>query len=267
MAEPAVVRIATWKPGALTILYCSATFVAQHTVITAAHCVHDTDGSSLYLTTGATANTMLRSGKATKVYVKGDMTPGAVGADDVAIVTFATCTSTSVMSLAHTSPTIGDAVSVVGYGKTTFHDDAAYASDNSDMTKHAGSSVVVANSRRYKGTIMVGGFSPEEGAEQASTGGRATPSSGDSGSPLITDGQLNGVLSFGYSSNVEETKKNGVLRYFDGYVDVHHPSIRALIDMANKDGAEIPIPSGWTVSDELTGVTPLAPPVPAQALQ
>jgi hypothetical protein len=236
---------------------CTGTFVSANTMITAAHCIDNTENGNAYYVPGIRPS--LSDGSATfikaeKVFhldkTSEDFASQSQSAfdeiiyKDIAVLVFPDVTAPAVAGIAATNPQADEEVTLVGYGATKTVDIMTAA--DSDNGRRMGQSLIADSMPATPDDdrlIFIGGFTSEE--SEAVLGEKSLVSKGDSGGPILHDGKLAGVLSSA-SVTAEDPPK-----YYGIYNSLLSAEVQELFDRARAGGAVIPEPGEETVPAEL----------------
>ena len=178
---PAVIQIA-YDLGGGASATCSATWVSDRTVLTAAHCVEGADQSPSKVTIVRGTGKSLR---ASKVYSHPTYRPNSGIGHDIAIIVFSEQSSTFYIPVALTQAQAGDPLTIIGFGKFD------HLNSKSGGTKRMGTNQVA--DIDYQGRVDFEGLISPINTE--GTGESVTNSQGDSGGPMIIKGRVQGVSS------------------------------------------------------------------------
>ncbi len=229
---PSVVYIASQVQDG--VASCTATFVNDSQVVSAAHCVEGTSASnpSLYLVkvTYVDGEAQLSAVAKAQRWVR----PANYNFDDgvnkldVSVISFPANSAPAVSALAAVPTKAGDSLTIVGYGNNrNFIDDSGQFTGSGAGKKRVGTNqvgAVVDGMIQFIGTPSAGSdFEP---------GSLVLSGSGDSGGPLFVNGRLAGVTSgggVGKTSDGEEV-------YISQYVDLKSADSQALLKKALKPG-------------------------------
>lgn len=197
---PAVVRISLGNSS------CTASFISEDILLTAAHCVHN---------------------KAFAKDVKVFMHPlyissGEANRADLALIKLPKKASESVLRIAPRAPNEGDPITIVGFGLS----DAA--NNLSAGVKRKGDNTL---RNRANGLLVFSGL-----VRGANDGVNSASASGDSGGPMLLDGRQVGVTSAG---TIKGNTK------FSIYVDLHSEDSKNFFRQAQDAGYNIPLPEGF----------------------
>lgn len=195
---------------------CTGTFVSDTVMITAGHCVADAaSASDLFIPATAirAVDFRIQPSFASKDF--GNSMPY-----DMAVIKFPPGTAPATMNLAKSAPKIGDPLTIVGFGQTDLQQNGAGAG-----TKRSGNNTV---RRLEAGLIMFSGTfasTNQEGKDGAS-------SYGDSGGPLLINGELTGTCSGEFDRSESD--------YTDTYVNVFSSTYQQFLREATENGYDIP---------------------------
>lgn len=193
---------------------CTGTFISDHVLITAAHCLKS---NSMGLIDSQTYQMTVR---AVAVYAHPSYDQNAtyaVGPNDIGIVVFPKGTSTQYSRLAIAPPKLNDAFKIVGFGRI---------SDNmpdSAGIKRIGSNKIAGLSN---GVISFAGSSSSDGSPESLS------SFGDSGGPLIINDNISGVCSG--SGQISQTQAESL------YTNIFNESAVGFLKSVAAKGVEIP---------------------------
>lgn len=197
---PAVVRISLGNSS------CTASFLSEDVLLTAAHCVRN---KTFPKEIRVLAHPLYATSSANRV--------------DLALIKFSDKKSAHHLQISSRPPKAKEKITIVGFG----------LSDAQDKTtagvKRKGNNVL---GSRENGLLMFSGVvrgSAEDGKESASA-------SGDSGGPMLLDGQQVGVTSAGVVKG--DTK-------FSIYVDLHSEDSKEFFRQAQDADFKIPLPAGF----------------------
>ncbi len=232
---PATVLLATLTGGG-GVSFCSSTFIGPNTIMTAGHCIDDTNPKGVrYLGSGlpdGQFGALYAASKAPSVVVTHG--PGYVGSNmeinredvrarDLAILIFPSDIAPAVSPLAAARVTPGSPVDVVGFGSTIF----GKSDPRHKFRRQAGKNVVadVPGTENVAITTTISGVNPAA----------VLGSYGDSGGSLLHDGELAGV-----TSTISFVGQDLGATFF---VDVSSEASQQLIEQAKALGASIgPLP-------------------------
>ncbi len=169
---------------------CTGTFVRPNVFLTAGHCPNGLPSTVVQLRTSS-SRTVIHPG-----YPKD-------GSKDVALVFFDEDVSDQVLPLQFHQPTIGDKVTLIGYGNTRYTEGSK--STGSDGAKRIGTNTISNIDSGYIEIIGVPGGDVAD--SNAPIGQMSSLASGDSGGPLLNEsGEIIGV-----NANIRRTEDNNVL--------------------------------------------------------
>ena len=174
-AYPEVVRIDFFDAKDTFLGLCTGTWVSEHVILTAAHCFDD-EAHPIIVGEG-------RNNVATRYFVN----PAYVPFDsdnirhDLALIEVNEMTAPATAKFRKSPPQKGDAVTLVGFGKTAFTD----AKEVPSGKKQMGTNTIQLVENGYIRIVF----------ETDGTAAGAAP--GDSGGPLFLDTELTGVTSVG----------------------------------------------------------------------
>jgi len=229
---PSVVYIASQVQGG--IASCTATFVNDSQVVSAAHCVEGTSASSpsLYLVklTYVDGEAQLSAVAKAQRWVR----PANYNFDDgvnkldASVITFPENSAPAVSALAAVPTKAGDSLTIVGYGNNrNFIDASGQFTGSGAGKKRVGTNqvgAVIDGMIQFIGTPSAGSdFEP---------GSLVLSGSGDSGGPLFVNGRLAGVTSGGGVGSTGD----GQEVYISQYVDLKSADSQALLRKALKPG-------------------------------
>jgi len=242
-AHPAVVHIVQVDRTTPGYANCTGTFIGPNTLVTAAHCVPaNPHGDEVFYLPGNRHNdteieNFLKQpdarNRSTKIFAANlnSVKKGYILMDeiykDVAVVVFAQNIAPATISVAKTRPANGSSVVLVGFGNST------YQGNDVELIKRAGESKMVDNefTRRYAGSSLSLFSNLNDGPSVAS---------GDSGGPLLFNGELVGVAS-GYAVLDNRLRQLLQTQYeiLSSYGDVLSNEMNSLLAQAKQAGAVI----------------------------
>lgn len=208
---------------------CTGTFVNDHQVVSAGHCVaglapHNPQLVYAKVTTAADGSHHYRVGARALSLVQNPQydinAANGVNGDDLAVINFPANTAPAISRVAQTPPPIGAALTIVGYGNNrTFFENGNLTGEGSG-TKRFG-----VNHIRAKEDGFLTFYGVPESVAGLELGALAASGSGDSGGPMFVGGQLVGVTSGG---GLGETS-DGLLVNVSHYVDLNSRGSRAFL--------------------------------------
>jgi len=218
---PAVVLLLIEGPEGRRI--CTGTFINDHQVVTAAHCVAQLANRmpAIYyaqtLEDKGQASYVIRA-QARRFMIHPSYEPSAnpdIHPHDLAIVDFPISTAPAVASLSPLTPQFDALVTIVGYG-----DERSYL-DKNGVQSGQGAGVKRYGTNKVQnvadGMLSFAGLPAKD--DSIAAGQWAASGSGDSGGPLFHQGRLAGVTSGGRL--VQGTQGNWIA--YSHYVDISHP--------------------------------------------
>jgi trypsin len=234
---------------------CTATWVSDSTVLTAAHCVMEAGGNASKISISRGTGKGLKS---TRYYVHKSYLSNQAYGRDIAILEFPKKSSSVFIPMALTQAKPGDDLTIIGFGK--FDHNIGTSGGQKRIGTNKVRSIDSYGRIEFEGLI-----SP---TDKTGTGENVTNSQGDSGGPMIINNRVVGV-----SSSVDGIPTpQGKLRGF--YESVREPSIESwLVQLAksgvymigftpgteNMDPGKIdsPPPSGGTTTPGGTNTPPI----------
>lgn len=218
--------------GYMAQAVCTGTFVNDHQLLTASHCVEglDAENPALYYVTklGETTEELEYTPVAQAItFVQHPNYSSRLGDGvnqyDVAIVEFPAGTAPASIPVSKTQPKPGDALTIVGYGNN-----AHYSTFSGDFDgTGSGIKRLGTNEVAFLDTDMIGFFGVTEEAPGLELGEYVASGAGDSGGPMLIDGKLIGVTSGGSLVETEE----GYIVSLSLYVDLTSDSSKQFLDM------------------------------------
>ena len=210
---PAVIRIAT-RIDSTAFAECTATWVSDRTVLTAAHCVEGTANNPSKVSISSGVGKGL---KALKVHNHPTYVPNQGDGRDIAVLEFQANSSNVYIPMSLEQAKVGDLLTIIGFGKFNHED------PRSGGIKRAGNNKVSAID--YQGRVDFNGLirpnvapsgQTADGVKQApdGSGENVTNSQGDSGGPMIIKRRVVGVSS-------------SVSKVASGQNQGHYESVRA----------------------------------------
>jgi secreted trypsin-like serine protease len=227
---PAVIQIA-YDMGGGASATCSATWISDRTVLTAAHCIEGADSSPGKVSVVRGTGKGLR---ALKAISHPTYRPNSGSGHDIAILVFKEQSSQFYIPVALTQAQAGDPLTIVGFGKFD------HLNGKSGGTKRMGTNKVSAID--YQGRVdFVGLVSP---INNEGTGESVTNSQGDSGGPMIIKSRVQGV-----SSSVSKGANNKNVGHYES---VRAPAISDWLTKLAAKGVYI---LGFSAGTESTAAT------------
>ena len=199
---------------------CTATFVNDSQVVTAAHCVAALRSSrpdirlvEPILDENGQTRFQVRA-RAKDFVVQGDYSlreNNGVNPLDLAVVNFPAHTAPGVRAISSYSPEVDQEITIVGFGNNKNSvDEAGQQSGQGSGTKRVGRNFVA---EKADGMITFAGLA--EATEDIPAGDWTASGSGDSGGPLFIRGRLAGITSGGGVMRDEEGNKLSISKYVD----------------------------------------------------
>ena len=230
---PSVVLLVVEKNGKREI--CSGTFVNDHQLVTAAHCVVDAVTGNLARVFYATPAYSYDENEPQLRFVAQALNirvhPGfqrsqslEPSTNDLAVIDFPYGIAPSYSTIGYDAPEIDDAITIVGFGNNqSYLDEQGYQAGEGSGVKRAGRNVVT---ERDGGLISFKGLGTE--SSDFNQGDWSATGSGDSGGPMFLNGTLVGVTSRGELNEV----KGGEYLAVSYFVDLTNEDNRRFLDEA-----------------------------------
>ena len=219
---PAVVLIVKMVGEAQ--MMCTATFVNDHQIVTAGHCVEGLSEISPKLVVvqyknGVANGVRALSFKRNPMYSMRDQ--NGVNPHDLAVVTFPAGTAPAVATIAAATPAVESPLTIVGYGNNrNFMSPDGQFEGSGAGEKRFGKNVLARNTDGFLTFIGV-----PESASGVEEGDLVASGSGDSGGPMFVDGKLVGVTSGGGLAHLED----GTTVVVSNYVDLNSEESKAFL--------------------------------------
>lgn len=225
--HPAVVLLFTKDA-----MRCTGTFVSDTTLLTAGHCVFKTETGDTTVMLDDCAGNQTIGVESTKLFHQGQAGTDfgtTVGAEqsayDLVVVLFPPGTAPAVLPLSPRAPAKGDELTIVGFGSDKLINES---------TSGLGEKLPFIKKREGK-TAYRTDTPPGDLIEvQAPLGDGSATSRGDSGGPVLLDGRIAGVASFGAQT---EPDASGAIYNIMGWVNLRSEKSRALFERAKAEGA------------------------------
>lgn len=204
---------------------CTATFVNDSQVVTAAHCVYDivAAGKSASVMTTTTAEGTRVKAFRLQYHPAFTVADGALSKHDLAIVSFPRGTSSATTQLYPRAPTVGQDFTIVGFGLNDYrYDTQGQQTGTGSGVKRKGENQIAAIA---DGMIQFYGV-PTASDQHTAPGQYSASGSGDSGGPLLIDGALAAVTSGGgLAQGTDETGETFTVKV-SNYVDLNEAANR-----------------------------------------
>ena len=227
---PAVIQIG-YELGGGASATCSATWISDRTVLTAAHCIEGADRSPNKVSIVRGTGKGLR---ALKAISHPTYRPNSGIGHDIAVLVFKEQSSEFYIPVALKQAQAGDPLTIIGFGKFD------HLNGRSGGTKRMGTNKVSAID--YQGRVdFVGLVSP---INNEGTGESVTNSQGDSGGPMIIKSRVQGV-----SSSVSKGANNKNVGHYES---VRAPAISEWLTKLAASGVYI---LGFSAGTESIGST------------
>ncbi len=227
---PSVVLLVMVKNGQQSI--CSATFVNDHQVLTAGHCVEGlaTEDPQLYFVERDAQGETSQVVKAERYRRNPNYSMSrnnGVNPSDLAVVTFPRATAPATTDIAAYRPDVGDSLTIVGYGNNrNYFESNGQMSGSGAGEKRRGENIIRKNDSGFLTFYGV-----PESQEGIAEGQWVASGSGDSGGPMFVNGELVGVTSGGGLVRSED----GSLVAVSHYVDLNSSESRQFLARALED--------------------------------
>ena len=200
--------------------FCTGTFVNDHQMLTAAHCVEglDPQNPALYYLSkpeGSTKDLEYQPQAKALSFVQHPnysmRLEGGINQFDMAVVDFPAGTAPAVSQVTETKPKTGDVLTIVGYG-----DNRNFATLSGEF-EGSGSGIkrIGTNQVAFLDADMIGFYGVTESNPELEPGEYSASGAGDSGGPLFIDGKLAGITSGGGLAQTEDGYLVGVSLYVD----------------------------------------------------
>ena len=210
---------------------CTGTFVNDHQIITAAHCVEGQDPEDPQVFWAVTEDVegqdkprMVLKAKATNLVQNPDYSisrQNGVNNQDIAVVNFEPNTAPAFVTLSADAPVKDDGITIVGYGVSEYH----VGEDGEEIRLGSGTKRVGSNKVFQAKDGMIEFFGVAAPREDVEQGTWCASGKGDSGGPMYNvQGELVGITSGGAAAQTEI----GLIK-ISRYVDLNSPSSRAFL--------------------------------------
>ena len=213
---PAVVKLSLysgWSGG-----ICTGTWVNDHQVITAAHCVYSKPRVSVGNIRAI--NYQIQDGYDMK-------TNGGVNELDLAIVNFPAGSAPAVRQIIRNTPAKGAAAKIVGFGNNVIAKSSSGGITGSGAGRlRYGDNILSEMSNNMLQIVGVPKANYDVEGKRVDLGELASTGSGDSGGPIFVNGRLAGVTSGG---GVGETAE-GLVLAVGLFTDLNSPESQAFLD-------------------------------------
>ncbi len=265
--EEVVLLARTNSDGAVTNT-CTGTFVSDNTLLTAAHCVEDSDSGDVIYIEGAgidlskqeSVARVQNAPRSTKLITNARdiarSTSSTSSSDDtprdLAVLLFPAGTAKKWLTVGK-SWDFGDTVTIVGFGLTIIEEEPK--ADDGVIKRRVGRNKIFEPASEFKGLFpdiitIVGPATQQSGAENESNA-----ASGDSGGPMLVGDEIVGVLSGGVLASqlgpLEGYTQGGEAT--SDYVDLNSDRSQELLREAEDEGAVFAAKkadTGTNVSDD-----------------
>lgn len=218
---PAVVMLHFKANGGDSI--CTATFVNDAQVLTAAHCVFNMVSDPRQVANLLLDGRTLGRGdqiRALAVAVNPAYTPnsGLLNSNDLAVVTFPPATAAAAVGLYSGEPEVGQAFTIVGFGLNDYQTEPGSTQlGTGSGVKRKGTNVIQSVEN---GMIRFTGV-PTATAPGVPLGENVASGSGDSGGPMFIDQRLAAVTSGGSLKSIQDPSGHTSMVKVSNYVDLN----------------------------------------------
>lgn len=220
---PAVAFLASYpvtESGFVSQGFCTGTFVNDHQLLTAAHCVEglDPENPAMYYVgkpEGSTKDLEYEPIAQALSFVQHPnysmRLEGGINQYDMAVVEFPVGTAPAVSQITNIKPKTGDDLTIVGYG-----DNRNFATYSGEFGgSGSGIKRVGTNQVAFLESDMIGFYGVTEENPELKVGEFSASGAGDSGGPLYINDKLAGITSGGGLAQTEEGFMVGVSLYVD----------------------------------------------------
>ena len=222
---PAVVLIA--KKTEQGTRYCTATFVNDHQVVTAAHCLGEGGSAAdLYLLAAQGSTKSEPSWNPVAAALRAHVHPqfqfrqDTMSSYDLAVIDFPAGSGAGTMQICRNGPSVNTPVTLVGFGGTESTSNGGLQSATSPSEERYGSNTVRTHT---KGLVSFSGLPRSK--DSYPLGEFVSSTAGDSGSPWLTGGQ---IVSITIGAEVKRLSQGQVLTYTYA-VDLSQDEIRSFL--------------------------------------
>lgn len=193
---------------------CTGTFVNDHQVVTAGHCVEGLDRANPAMVFAVEKDGKFAPGPHALSYERNPeySIDKGVSQYDVSVITFPANSAPGITPLASEAPSVGTEFTIIGFGNNKDFMENGTLNGSGAGVKREGKNTVQA---LQDGMIVFAGLSGTETVDAADVGTNVSSGEGDSGGPMLIANKLVGVTSGGGFAKGPDGADISVSEYVD----------------------------------------------------